>query len=55
MKKAIVASVLGIALSGRAAFGNGVISFNNYEASNYNTDQVVWGVWNGGGTILGRL
>ena len=41
MKKAIVASVLGIALSGHAAFGDvGQIIFNNYNSTIYN--PVVW-------------
>ncbi len=43
MKKAIVLSVLGIAASGYAAFGQGVIAVNNYVTSNYNADQVKWG------------
>lgn len=42
MKKAIVLSVLGIAASGYAAFGQGVIQFNNYSTANYQTDQVLW-------------
>jgi hypothetical protein len=52
MKKAIVLSVLGIAASGMAAFGQGIIAFNNYVTSNYNTDQVLWGAGSGhSGTV----
>jgi len=45
MKKAIVASILGIAAS--AAFGQGVITINNYLASNYTADQLLWGTGSG--------
>lgn len=45
MKKAIVASVLGVAAS--AALGQGVINFNNYAALNYNSNQVLWGAGTG--------
>jgi len=47
MKKAIVLSVLGIAASGYAAFGQGVIVFNNYIAGNYNSAQALWGANSG--------
>jgi len=55
MKKAIVLSVLGIAASGYAAFGQGVIGFNNYSAQTYETAQVLWGVNSGhtAGTPVG--
>lgn len=51
MKKAIVLSVLGIAASGMAAFGQGVIAFSNYSTSNYNADQVLWGANTLGNTV----
>ncbi|MGB7769698.1 MAG: PEP-CTERM sorting domain-containing protein [Verrucomicrobiia bacterium] len=50
MKKAIVLSVLGIAASGIAAFGQGQILFNNYSSATYTTDQVTWGA-NSGYTV----
>lgn len=54
MKKAIVLSILGIAASGYAAFGQGVINFNNYVAANYNSAQVLWGTGSGhaSGTVV---
>jgi hypothetical protein len=50
MKKAIVLSILGIAASGIAAFGQGQVIFNNYGAATYATDQVLWGA-NSGHTV----
>jgi len=47
MKRAIVASILGLAASGIAAFGQGTIVFNNYLSSNYNSDTVMWGAGSG--------
>ena len=47
MKKAIVASVLGIAASGIAAYGQGQVIFNNYSSTTYAADQVLWGANSG--------
>jgi len=55
MKKAIVASILGLAASGIAAFGQGNVNFNNYSSTTYATDQVLWGANSGhtAGTPVG--
>jgi len=55
MKKAIVLSIIGVAASGIAAFGQGAIFFDNYSTATYNTDQVLWGVNSGhtSGTAVG--
>jgi len=48
MKKALVASILGIVASVATTFGQGTVNFNNYANNGYNGAPVLYGPGSGG-------